>query len=221
MNTLRSARFIFMTISSYYRRLMVMPLLLVVLIFSFASHAPATLSAPFILVILLFFSSILSFYPFYASDKVPQLFAVLPQSRAAFVRGVYLVYSFLASASLVLAFVGLIVLRADGVDTSGLDLLYGVILMILVLIASVELPIVFRTGYVKTQMIFNVIFVLLFLIPMVATRTVPSTSLRQWLPHHSGQLHGAIILPVSILIAGVFVAVSCRVSLRLYRKKDL
>ncbi len=221
MSTLKSARFIFMTIRSHYQRFMVMPIVFVALLATFATQAPPVFVAAFAIVVFFVFSSTLSLYPFYASNKTPQLFSALPQRRVDFVRGVYLLYVVLTTVDLLLGFVCIAVLHVAGVATSGLDFMIGIIVVVFSAIMSVELPMLFRLGYAKVQMISNLTLVSIAALPTILIKALHQQSMSAWLTISREPLDNPLVFLGCLAGAAIFLAISYRASLLVYERKDL
>jgi len=221
MGALKASRFIFMATKSYYKRFLVPPIILIIAIVALASQSSPTFVGSFVLVILFFLSSLLCVYPFYACDKVPQLYSALPQRRVDLVKGIYLNYLMFLAFDLVIALILLSVLHMIGLMVSGLLFLLGLMLSVFSLIMGVELPIMFQIGYAKIQMLFNLVYIVMGFFPMMFVEAFHKQASIFWLLNHRAQLDNPLYLIGFICVAAILLAISYRISSLVYQKKDI
>jgi len=220
-STLKASRFIFMATKSYYKRFLVPPVIFIIAIVAIASQSSPAFVGSFVFVILFFLSSLLCVYPFYACDKVPQLYSALPQRRVDLVRGIYLNYLMFLSCDLVIGLAILSVFHVIGVTVSGLFFLLGLMLSVFSLIMGVELPVMFQIGFAKIQMLFNLVYFIMGFFPIMLVETFHEQAAIVWLLTHRAQLDNPLYFIGFILAAAIFLTISYRISLLVYRKKDI
>ncbi len=223
MNAIKSAWFIFVAIKPYIKRILLLPVIFLVFLATTALTSTGSLenASLYLFIGLFLFSGLQSAYVFYASDRVPQLFIVLPQRRVDFVRGVYLSYLLLAAADLVIGLAVLLLMRLSGAPDPGLLFFLGLIFCLFALIMSIELPVAFKVGYARMQVVFIFAVLLIGLVPTLLTQVFHQTSILVWALSHPTLLDNPLSF-LGLLAAGLAgLTGSYLVSAWIFENKDI
>ncbi|MBB6732072.1 ABC-2 transporter permease [Cohnella zeiphila] len=223
MNTLKCSRFIYLAMRPLIKRMLfilVIPFIPIVTS-AFSSNGMPAYAVVGVLLILLVLSMFLSIYTFYASDKIPQLFIVLPQQRVDFVRGIYLNYLFLISGTIVIDLLVFLIFRIKNNNDLGFPFLLGLIFFILVFITATVLPIAFKVGYAKLQTIFMAAMLAVSVLPTVLSKFLNEESILQWAEENASQLDNPTVILGFVLAAVAGLAASYQISKKVYNKRDI
>jgi hypothetical protein len=220
---LKASRFIFMVAKPYYRRFL-LPMIFIIVIVVTAlqtSQSSPVFVCGFAFLLLFFLSMLMCVYPFYASDRVPQVFSVLPQRKVDLVRGIYFNYLTFLTCVLLIGLAVLSIFRIADVSASGLLFVLGIMCVFVSLILGIELPVIFQIGFAKIQMLFNLIYVVIGFLPTILIKTFHQESNVAWLLSHRAQLDNPLYFGGCIVATVLLIAVSYRISLTVYRRKDI
>ncbi|MFT9078131.1 ABC-2 transporter permease [Ethanoligenens sp.] len=221
MNAVKMMRYLLLVGVSYFKRVaLILPLALLAVIVPMARDHFTTGNIPIIGFMCFVFINFVVMFPLSAMDKVPQVFAFLPQRKADVVRGVYLL---LTTVLAVVLGIGLAACAIGVQGTAGgicaMALTAGLVLVSVS--QGVLIPCILRFGYAKAQpAIFASVFGLSLLVGMVF-KHIPDTigqSSWKWLLDFS---HPVLPVLILVLLAAVILFISYLVSLRLYRQKDI
>lgn len=222
MNTLRCSRFIYLALRPYLKRVLPVLAVLFIVMASMASSNSSPVNTEIsVLVALFFISAFLCMYTFYVRDKAPQLFLALPQRRSDFVKAVYFCYLVLTTAEFLIGPVTSLILHARGTSGSGFPFFLGLIFFAFVVMIAIEVPIAFKVGYAKSQVIFVALMWIISFVPTMLSKFFTKLSLFEVLQKHTTQIANPMLTVGFIVVALAALAVSYGISTQIYQSKDI
>lgn len=220
MNAIKTAKFVLLTLKSYSFRFSILPAIMFVTIIITLNTGNVGQILLFLTAILFLCTALFSVYPFYASDKVPQLYAVLPQRRSDLVQGLYLVFVLFAAVDVAVSLAFSLLVAATGAAVY-FFLIAGVSLFAASFIVGVEFPVMFRFGYIKSQYLFVVFISAICFLPGVLAKFALVHGVLNWFSGRLGFFDGPWFFLCCVAAGAAVLGVSYSASLSIYRKKDI